>query len=305
MLGLPNLFLRPASGALRRPILCAAVVLAVSIGFAAKAPMAGAQETKAPAAPALPSLPPLPPLPAAPADAAKQAPAGERRPSFEITIDAKADADAAKAAPDAAAASAPAKDAAPAERSVTVKKGGKTVTVTGIPGDREYDSFGELVHNEPALATMIVAIVAIVFFAPVLAIALIIGYRMRKARMQNETMLKLAERGIVATPEGLAAVGANPSASALAAAGDAAKGLRVRAAWSDLRKGVVMTAIGLALTAHGMLDDRTPNVLGLVLLFLGIGYGVLWWFEQRQIGASTAAAGIASGRGPGDAGSGA
>jgi hypothetical protein len=34
-----------------------------------------------------------------------------------------------------------------------------------------------------------------VFFAPVLAIALILWYRMRKARMLNETMLKLAEGG--------------------------------------------------------------------------------------------------------------
>jgi hypothetical protein len=186
-----------------------------------------------------------------------------------------------------------------------VKKGGKTVTVTGIPGDREYDSFGDLVHSEPALGAMIVGIVGIVFLAPVLAIALVVFYRMRKARMQNETILKLAERGIVTTPEALAAVGGNPSASTLAAAGEAAKGVRVRAAWSDLRKGVVMTAIGVALTAHSLLDDRSSNAVGLVLLFLGLGYGVLWWFEQRQIAPPPAAAGVLPGRGPGDAGNGA
>ena len=72
--------------------------------------------------------------------------------------------------------------------------------------DREFDSFGELAHKEPALAIMIVAIVAVVFLAPVLAIALILGYRMRKARMQNETMLKLAERGMVPPAEAHAAV---------------------------------------------------------------------------------------------------
>ena len=55
--------------------------------------------------------------------------------------------------------------------------------------DKEFDSFDEFLHDEPALATMVVLIVATVFFAPVLAIALILWYRMRKARMLNETML--------------------------------------------------------------------------------------------------------------------
>ena len=297
----PNPFLPPASGPLRRLILCGAVVLAVSVWFASSAPSVSAQEAKPPAVPISPAAPASASPPAEPA---KPAPAGDRKATFEITIDAKADADAAKAA--AAGADPATKDAEPAERSVTVKKGGKTVTVTGLPGDREYDSFGELVHTEPALAVMIVAIVAIVIFAPVLAIALIIGYRMRKARMQNETILKLAERGIVATPEGLAAVAGTPAGAAMAAAvGTTTKDLRVRAAWSDLRKGVVMTAIGLALTAHSMLDDRSANVLGLVLLFLGIGYGVLWWFEQRQIGTAGARPGLSSGKAPGDAGNGA
>ena len=304
MHGSTPLFMPRSSGPLRRLILCAAVVLAVLVWSTAKAPSANAQETKPPPSPALPALPTLPALPAAPADPAKPASAGDRSPTFEITIGAKADADAAKAEPVAPGANAPAKDAGPAARTVTVKKGGKTVTVTGLADDREYDSFGELMHQEPALAAMIVAIVAIVFLAPVLAIALIVGYRLRKARMQNDTMLKLAERGIVATPAGLAAVAGTPAAAAMAAPDTTAKDLRGRSAWSDLRKGVVMTAIGLALTAHSMLDDGTQNVVGLVLLFLGIGYGVLWWFEQRQLAAMTAAAGFRSGRGPGDAGNG-
>jgi len=33
----------------------------------------------------------------------------------------------------------------------------------------------------------------------------------------------------------------------------------------------------------GVLDDGSPNGLGLVLLFVGIGYIVLWWFEERQL----------------------
>ena len=69
------------------------------------------------------------------------------------------------------------------------------MTIEGLDPDREFDSFDEFVNNEPALFAMVVAVVAVVFFAPVLAIALILWYRMRKARMLNETMLKLAEKG--------------------------------------------------------------------------------------------------------------
>jgi hypothetical protein len=140
---------------------------------------------------------------------------------------------------------------------------------------------------------MIVAIVALVFLAPVLAIALILGYRMRKARMLNDTMLKLAEKGIVPPAEVLDAVVANnPGAAnaglppAVAPLYEKAKAVRRRAAWSDLRKGIVLGAIGLGLTLFSVLEDRTPNSVGLVLLFVGIGYGVLWWFEQRHLAPS-------------------
>jgi hypothetical protein len=34
-----------------------------------------------------------------------------------------------------------------------------------------------------------------------------------------------------------------------------------------------------------MLDDGTPNLVGLVFLFLRIGYAVLWYFEDRQLAA--------------------
>ncbi len=80
------------------------------------------------------------------------------------------------------------------------------MTIDGLGTDREFDSFDEFVHDEPALAAMVVAIVAVVFFAPVLAIALILWYRMRKARMLNETMLKLAEKGIVPSADALDAL---------------------------------------------------------------------------------------------------
>ena len=44
-----------------------------------------------------------------------------------------------------------------------------------------------------------------------------------------------------------------------------------------------MGGVGLGLALWGVLDDGTPNGLGLVLFFVGIGYIVLWWFEDRQV----------------------
>jgi hypothetical protein len=57
--------------------------------------------------------------------------------------------------------------------------------------------------------------------------------------------------------------------------------LHRRAVWSDLRKGIIITAVGLGLTFWAMLDDGTPNSVGLVMLFVGLGYCLLWFFEDR------------------------
>ena len=37
-----------------------------------------------------------------------------------------------------------------------------------------------------------------------------------------------------------------------------------------------------------MLDDGSANSVGLVLLFVGIGFVVLWYFEERQLDAARA-----------------
>jgi len=194
-----------------------------------------------------------------------------------------------------------ARKATPGGHNVTIGKHGR-VRVNGLGTNREFDSFGEFVHDEPAIAAMVVAIVGVVFLAPVLAIGLILWYRMRKARMLNETMLKLAEKGIVPPAEALYALAGGRQAEVLSTAAstapiyEQAKLVRRRAAWSDLRKGVFTGGVGLALIFYSMLEDREANAIGLVLLFVGIGFVVLWWFEERQIAPS---GGSASGGAPG------
>jgi hypothetical protein len=112
---------------------------------------------------------------------------------------------------------------------------------------------------------------------------------MRKARMLNETMLALAERGVVSPSDALEALAGGKQAAAVAAAAavaplnEQARQIRRRAAWSDLRKGVFCAGVGLALSLYSMFDDQSPNGLGLVLIFVGVGFLVLWWFEERQL----------------------
>jgi hypothetical protein len=159
----------------------------------------------------------------------------------------------------------------------------------GVDGlDRQYDSFDQFVDHDPALAVMVFGLVFIVFLTPVLIIALLIWYKVRKTRMLNETMLKLAEKGIVPPAQALEALQTGRAAQVLESTPGAtslltqAGALRSRAAWSDLRKGVLLGAVGFAWTIWSIFDDGAPNWLGLVLLFVGVGYVALAYFENRQ-----------------------
>lgn len=179
--------------------------------------------------------------------------------------------------------------------------------VIGMGPDRQYDSFDQFLDRDPALAALVLGIVFIVFLTPILMIALVIWYKMRKNRMQNEMMLKLAERGIVPSSEAMHAIGTGRTdvvlgaAAAAAPLSEQARALRKAAAWSDLRKGVLMGAVGFAITFYSMLDDATANWFGLVLLFVGIGYCVLWYFEDRQaVALAMAPRAPVPGPGPGD-----
>jgi hypothetical protein len=298
----------------RRLVLGTAFILALAVWLAPKIPAAVAQDAK-PAAGTTAAVPAPPPPPPAPAtDGAAGAPGKPAGiPGVSIRINAEEEPDAAKGATGkdgAAKTITEERDPVTGERTITVKKGHKTVTVAGIGPDREYPSVGDFVHNEPALATMVVLVVAVIFLSPVLAIALILAYRMRRTRMQNETLLKLAEQGVVAPSDAMNAVssgtmpaqlragGATPGAAATSPV-DQVRELRKRAAWSDLRKGVLMGAFGLGLVLFSAFDDHSPNGLGLVLLFVGAGFVVLWWFEDRQIKPRQDAGGMPPGPGSG------
>jgi hypothetical protein len=177
----------------------------------------------------------------------------------------------------------------PGNHGIFIDKGGKRIRIEGLGNDREYNSFNEFVEKAPLLAGMFFVTLMVIFLLPLLVVVLLIWYKLRKNRLANETMLKLAERGVVPPATAMDAVASGTAASVAAAATpppgvpayEQARYLRRRAVWSDLRKGVILCAIGLGLSFWSILDDGTPNSVGLVLLFVGIGYCVLWFFEDR------------------------
>ena len=172
---------------------------------------------------------------------------------------------------------------------IVIEKGDKRVRIDGFGRDREYDSFQQFMQDAPWLAGLVFLFVLLVFLIPLLIIVLLIWYKLRKNRIANETMLKLAERGVVPQAAAMDAVASGTAASVAAAASppptspayEHARYLHRRTVWSDLRKGIILGAVGLGLTFYSMFDSGTPNSIGLILLFVGLGYCLLWFFEDR------------------------
>ena len=176
----------------------------------------------------------------------------------------------------------------------------------GMDVDRQYDSFDQFLDRDPGLAALVLGVVFIVFLTPILIIALIIWYKIRRNRMQNETMLRLAEKGVVPPSDALQAIATNrvDAVTNSLPLAEQASTLTKRTAWSDLRKGVLLGTVGLAFVFHSMIEEGTAGWFGLTLLFVGIGYVVLWYFEDRQAAAFKAGQASVSPpvRGSGDAG---
>lgn len=162
------------------------------------------------------------------------------------------------------------------------------INVHGFGRAREYDSFEDFVDKAPWIAGLFFLGTLLVFLVPLLVIILVLWYKMRKTRMLNETMLKLAEKGVVPPAEAMDAIGAARPQAAVASGAttgalyERARSIRARNVWSDLRRGIILVAVGLAVQTCSMFENGEASGIGLVLLFLGIGYVVLWYFEDRR-----------------------
>jgi hypothetical protein len=172
--------------------------------------------------------------------------------------------------------------------------------VIRLDSDRDFESFKDAVKTAPWIVGLVFLVVGSIFLTPIILLIGIVWYKLRKTRMQNDALLKLAEQGVIPTAQAVESVtsGVMPDASAGAGAGasagvagasaaatsyQAAVASRRRVVWSDLRKGILVGAVGLSWTLYSIVKYSSANWLGLVLLFVGIGYIVLWWFEDRHL----------------------
>ena len=142
----------------------------------------------------------------------------------------------------------------------------------------------------PWVIGLIFLVVGSIFLTPVVLLIGIIWYKLRKTRLQNEAMLALAAKGVVPPAQAAEALATSaPPSSAAPQIYQQALALRKRVVWSDLRKGVILVMVGLAFLLYGITGSGEPSWVGLILLFVGIGYLVLWWLEGRhlaQVGAT-------------------
>ncbi len=181
--------------------------------------------------------------------------------------------------------------------------------------DQEFEDFKSIKRTAPWFIGVVFLFVGALFLTPIILLVGIVWYKLRKTRMQNDALLKLAERGVIPPAQVIEAVstGVMPSApsgeaaafagapgpavadtagaagmTSVAAAYEQARQTRRRAAWSDLRKGVLLAAIGLSIVVYSEAASGSANWLGLALLFVGLGYIALWWLEGRQLTRSAA-----------------
>jgi hypothetical protein len=137
--------------------------------------------------------------------------------------------------------------------------------------DKDLDSLDKLGHRDsgdiPAFVIPIVAITMLtVFGAPVLIVALIMYFSFSKSRAMQRTVRMMVEKG-QPVPEALL----NPPPAQ-----------RQR---SDLRRGVVLTMIGIGLMMFfGAVNDWEGGswTLGLIPFLIGVGYLLVWKLDTKK-----------------------
>ena len=186
------------------------------------------------------------------------------------------------------------------------KRGKRSRARYHIEEDPDFQSFSRAMETAPWIVGLVFLVVGSIFLTPVILLVGIIWYKLRKTRLQNEAWLRLAEKGIAPPAQAVDAMasGISPIPDSIpAAAGSTppgqvyqeAKATVRRAVWSDLRKGILLSAFGVALVLYWMIERGTASWLGLVLLFVGVGYVALWWLEDRRLERRDAGGGTGSG----------
>ena len=133
--------------------------------------------------------------------------------------------------------------------------------------DLDHLDQGKSPQDIPAIVVPIVAITLLtVFGAPVLIVGLIMYFSFSRSRAMHRTVRMMVEKG-QPVPEALL----NPPPAQ-----------RQR---SDLRRGVVLTMIGIGLMAFfGAVNDWEGGVwtLGLIPFLIGVGYLLVWKLDTKK-----------------------
>ena len=111
----------------------------------------------------------------------------------------------------------------------------------------------------------LVALTAVVlaFGTPIILVAAILLYRMRRARLTHETIARMVEKG-QPVPVELIAPPHRPG--------------------SDLRTGLILLFLGIGLTVFLLVADQSHKGwgIGMIPLFIGLGFLAAWKLEQRN-----------------------
>ncbi len=110
----------------------------------------------------------------------------------------------------------------------------------------------------------VIPIVAIIFGTamPIVFAALVLWYQLRKTQRIHDLALRLAERG-------------QPVPAELFTGS--------RGPYSDLRRGLVLIGLGIGLSIC-LAQIEVPWAFGLIPLFMGIGYLLVWKLESGTAG---------------------
>jgi hypothetical protein len=118
------------------------------------------------------------------------------------------------------------------------------------------------------VASLIPILVPVAFFAMIIGIVWLgISSRAKQRQLAHETIRLMIEKGQPVPPE----LFLDP------------KVVRPR---SDLRRGVVLTAIGVGIVAYLLSDHDSDWGLGLIPLLIGVGYLIIWKMQNGPTGSN-------------------
>lgn len=133
--------------------------------------------------------------------------------------------------------------------------------VEKLNADQLYELMQIKMDKSADVPMLVPVIVGIVFACPVAIVAVILWYRHRRNAMLHKTLAAMIDKGVPIPPELL-----HPE----------------QPRRSDLRRGVILIALGLGIVVFFLGQKDNAWGLGFIPLLIGVGYLITWKMEQRN-----------------------